>query len=152
MKYLVSIFFTSFQIICSGQISKDSIYPGLLVYENRELKFEAIDLKIIERADEILSDESKWSKNDDRICEDDIANKKFSLFCCLYKASIDVAGSYEHRRSAMQIVRFILEKYENGRVKEHRLMDWNNHPDTKFSEIKKVLSESIQTVKKALKE
>jgi hypothetical protein len=51
----------------------------------------------------------------------------------------------------MQIVRFTLEKYENGRVKEHRLMDWNNHPDTSFGEVKKLLKESIEAVKKKLK-
>lgn len=152
MTYLFTIFFVSFQIVCMGQINKDSIYPGLLDHESRELKFEVIDLKIIERADEILSDASKWHKNDDRICEDDIGHNRFSLFCSLYKASIDIAGSYEHRRAAMQIVRFIIETHEKGRVKEHRLMDWNNHPDTTFSEVKKVLSESIQVVKKALKE
>jgi hypothetical protein len=51
----------------------------------------------------------------------------------------------------MQIIRFTLEKYENGRVKEHRLMDWNNHPDTTFEEVKKVLKESMEEVKRQLK-
>lgn len=51
----------------------------------------------------------------------------------------------------MQIVRFKLEKYENGRVVNHRLMDWNNHPDTKFQEVKMVLKESIDEVERQLK-
>lgn len=119
--------------------------------ENRNLLFDSTDLKIIQRADSILSDSSKWNKQDDRECEDDIANKKYSFYCALYKASVDIAGEYIHRRPAMQIVRFTLEKYENGRVKEHRLMDWNNHPDTKFEEVKKVLKESIDAVKQKLK-
>jgi hypothetical protein len=119
--------------------------------ENRNLKFDSLDLRIIQRADSILLNPSKWNKQDDRECSDDITNGKFSLFCSLYKASFDIAGEYIHRRSAMQIIRFTLEKYENGRVKEHRLMDWNNHPDTTFEEVKKVLKESMEEVKRQLK-
>jgi hypothetical protein len=118
--------------------------------ENRELSFDVYDLQIIQRADSILSDATSWSKQDDRQCEDDIAAGKYSLFCALYKASIDVTGEYLHRRAGMQVVRFTLEKYEQGRVKDHRLMDWNNHPDTTFDEVKQVLKESIKTVSKEL--
>jgi len=118
--------------------------------ENRSLIFDSTDLKIIQRADFILSDSLKWNKQDDRECVDDIKSGYYSLYCALYKASIDIAGEYIHRRPAMQIVRFTLEKYDNGRVKEHRLMDWNNHPNTTFSEVKKVLRESIDTVKQQL--
>jgi len=124
---------------------------GQTVEENRNLVFDSLDLKIIERADSILSSPLKWNKQDDRECNDDIANGKYSLYCSLYKASIDITGVYVHRRSGIQIVRFIIEKYEKGRVKEHRLMDWNNHPDTSFEEVKKVLRESIETVRQQLK-
>jgi hypothetical protein len=118
--------------------------------ENRNLVFDSVDLKIIQRADSILSDSLKWNKQDDRECVDDIETGHYSLYCALYKASIDIAGEYIHRRPAMQIVRFTLEKYDNGRVKDHRLMDWNNHPNTTFAEVKKVLKESLGTVKKQL--
>jgi len=123
---------------------------GQVNEENRNLVFDSADLKIIQRADSILSDSLKWNKQDDRECNDDITTGKYSLYCALYKASIDVTGEYVHRRAAMQIVRFTLEKYENGRVKNHRLMDWNNHPDTPFKEVKIVLQESIEAVKKQL--
>lgn len=151
MKYVFAVMLASFPVFCLGQIGKDSVYPVLAGQEKRELKFEIVDLKIIERADEILSDASKWSKNDDRLCEDDIEDKRFSLFCALYKASIDIAGKYEHRRSAMQVVRVVVERHEKGRVKEHRLMDWNNHPDTTFSEVKEVLSEAGEVVRADLR-
>ena len=119
--------------------------------ENRNLVFDSTDLRIIQRADSILSSPLIWNKQDDRECSDDISAGKYSLYCALYKASIDITGEYMHRRPAMQIVRFTLEKYENGRVKEHRLMDWNNHPDTKFEDVKRVLRESIETVEQKLK-
>lgn len=120
--------------------------------ENRNLEFDSLDLQILLRADSILSDKTIWNKQDDRKCDDDIAKEKYSLFCSLYKASIDITGEYEHRRSSMQLVRFTLEKYENGRVINHRLMDWNNHPDTTFEEIKKVLKESIDEIKNSKKQ
>src|SRR5204863_3697857 len=128
--------------ICFGQENE----------ENRNLVFDSVDLKIIQRADAILSDSIKWNKRDDRECTDDVATGNYSLYCALYKASIDIVGEYVHRRAAMQLVRFTLEKYDNGRVKNHRLMDWNNHPDTTFKEVKKVLKESLDTVVKQLKE
>lgn len=119
--------------------------------ENRDLVFDSTDLQIIERADQILADSAAWHKTDDRACEDDIARDTYSLFCALYKASVDITGAYAHRRPAMQIVRFTLEKYENGRVQNHRLMDWNNHPDTSFEEVKRVLAESMSEVRRQLK-
>ena len=84
--------------------------------ENRNLVFDSADLRIIQRADSILSSPLIWNKQDDRECSDDISAGKYSLYCALYKASIDITGVYIHRRAAMQIVRFMLEKYENGRV------------------------------------
>src|SRR5579864_5301738 len=86
--------------------------------ENRDLVFDQSDLKIIQKADSILSDSTKWNKQDDRQCTDDIATGKYSLFCALYKASIDVTGKYIHRRAAMQAVRFAVERHDNKRISE----------------------------------
>jgi len=139
----------TFSIILITLISLQSF--GQSSVENRNLEFDSLDLKILQRANYILSDKAKLNKQDDRKCDDDIANGNYSLFCSLYKASIDITGEYIHRRSSIQLVRFTLEKYENGRVVNHRLMDWNNHPDTTFEEIKKVLKESIDEIKKIKK-
>lgn len=139
------LFFISFLLI--AQLSY-----GQLTDENRNLVFDFNDLAIVQKADSILSDSLLWNKQDDRECADDIATKKYSLFCALYKASLDVTGVYAHRRPALQMVRFTLEKYENGRVRDHRMMDWNNHPDTHFAEVKKVLSETIIAIKDQLKD
>lgn len=142
MKYMLVIFSIFLILSASAQDTTQ---------ENRNLVFDSSDLKIIQKADSILSSASIWNKQDDRECSDDIVTGHYSLYCALYKASIDITGVYVHRRASMQIVRFTLEKYENGRVKNHRLMDWNNHPDTTFDEVKKVLRESFQTVKQQLK-
>ena len=48
------------------------------------------DLKIVQRAREILSDPSKWNRADTRKCPDDA--KTFSLYCSLEKATREVTG------------------------------------------------------------
>ena len=114
--------------------------------ENKILVFDSTDLRIIQKADSILSDKTKWNKDDDRDCIDDINKEKYSLFCALYKASKDLTGKYEHRRAVMQQVRFTIDNYEQGRVFNHRLMDWNNHPETSFEELKQVLNETQDSI------
>lgn len=125
---------------------------GQIPEENRDLIFDLADLQIIEKAYVLLADATEWIKQDERECEDDIAQGKYSLYCALYKASLDIKGEYEHRKAAMQQVRFTLEKYDNGRVVNHRLMDWNNHPDTTFEDIKKVLWEAKEEVRSQLEQ
>jgi hypothetical protein len=64
----------------------------------------AQDLAILLRAKELLADEAHWNRHDDRNCPPQA--KTYSLFCALQKASVEVLGEYEHRRAALQEVRF----------------------------------------------
>jgi hypothetical protein len=85
-----------------------------------------------------LSDESRWNRKDTRECLPQA--QAFSLFCALHAASVEVLDQYDHRRPALQEVRFAIEELSNGRRFEHRLMDFNNLPTTTFSEIRQVLA------------
>src|SRR5262249_36184041 len=58
------------------------------------------DLKIVQRAREILNDPSKWNRSDTRFCPADA--KTFSLYCSLEKATREVTGGFQHRGAAMQ--------------------------------------------------
>jgi len=119
---------------------------------NLDLPFDSVDVKILKRADAILSSESTWSKEDDRKCFDDIDSNKYSLFCALYKASLDVAGEYDHRKPGLQQVRWLIQEQFKERLTDHRLMDFNNHEKTTFDEIKRLLNQSILiTEQKAIK-
>jgi hypothetical protein len=91
------------------------------------------------RAAELLEDESAWNRADDRECADDEATGKRSLFCALQKACIEVLGKYDHRRVALQEVRFAVEDATRGRDFEHRLRDFNNLPTTRLADIQAVL-------------
>lgn len=118
------------------------------IQERRTRPVDDADLTILMRADEILASEHIWDRADDRQCEP--ADTTFSLYCALKFASIEVIGSYEHRRTALQEVRFAIEEKSNGRVFEHRMRDFNNAEETTFALIKDVLALSIRRVSERL--
>jgi hypothetical protein len=115
------------------------ITPTTPQLEQRDQPVTQDDLAILLRAEALLRDESVWNRRDERECKDDEASGKRSLFCALQKACIDVLGKYDHRRVALQEVRFAVEDATRGRNFEHRLRDFNNLPQTRLEDIKKVL-------------
>ena len=106
------------------------------------------DLRILERADEILSDATKWDRADDRVCN--AADTTWSLFCAVKQATEEVLGMYRHEdkmgQAATREVRRVIEELNPGHKFQHRLMDYNNLPTTSFEEIKKVLHLARQRV------
>ena len=114
--------------------------------ESRDQRVEQDDVRILLRAEELLKDESVWNCQDDRACVDDERAGRRSLFCALYRASLDVVGEYRHRRVALQEVRFAVEDATGGREFEHRLRDFNNLSGTGLAEIKQVLQVAIARV------
>lgn len=125
-------------------------------YERRDAPVSIADLKTLERASELLGDESAWNRDDDRICTDDEAMDKRSLFCALHRASAESYGSHDsarvadHRRVALQEVRFAVEEATRGRDLNHRLMDFNNLPETRFADIQGVLARATERVRARL--
>ena len=110
----------------------------LPAYEDRDQPVSVNDLEILDRANALLASESDWNRRDTRECPPDA--QSLSLFCALQKASIEVLGTYDHRRAALQEVRFAVEDATRGREFEHRLMDFNNLPETTFGDIKAILA------------
>ena len=104
------------------------------------------DLRILQRAEQLLQEPSQWNRNDDRECGDDEAQNRRSLFCALHKASIDVLGSYQHRRTALQEVRCAVEEATRGRAFEHRLRDFNNLPETQLADVQRVITTAAERV------
>src|SRR4026208_2458870 len=119
--------------------------------ERRDQSVTAHDVQILTRAAELLEDESAWNRADDRECADDEATGKRSLFCALPQAGIEVLGKYDHRRVALQEVRFAVEDATRGRDFEHRLRDFNNLPETQLVDVKKVIQVAADRVKSRLK-
>lgn len=105
--------------------------------ESRARPVDDLDLEIIDRAKSILKDESVWDRRDDRVCND--GDTTFSLYCALFFASTELLGEYQHRRTALQEVRFALEEATADREYEHRLRDFNNDPQTTLAAVYGVL-------------
>jgi len=119
--------------------------------ERRDQPVTNEDLRILLKTAELLKDESVWNRKDDRDCDDDEATGKRSLFCALQKACIEVLGVYDHRRVALQEVRFAVEEATRDQNFEHRLRDFNNLPTTRLADIKRVLQVATDRVKSRLK-
>jgi hypothetical protein len=95
------------------------------------------DIRIVQRAKQILDSPAKWNRSDTRVCPTEA--KSFSLYCALEKATDEVTGNFQHRSAAMQEARFVIDDIAPNRKNyEHRLMDYNNDPTTTFSDIQKV--------------
>jgi hypothetical protein len=120
--------------------------------ERRNQPVTVEDLRILEKADAFLKDEAAWNRKDDRQCEDDKASGKWSLSCALDVACIEVLGEYDHTRAALQEARFVVEEITAGRQFEGRLMGFNNLPETRFEDIKRVLRLARERVAARLKQ
>ena len=116
--------------------------------EERSPPVSSEDVAILLRAKELLPDEAHWHRHGDRNCLP--AAKVLTLFCALHKASVEVLGEYDHRRAALQEVRFAIEEVTKGREFEHRLMDCNNVPETHLAEIQRVLDIALTKVRARL--
>jgi hypothetical protein len=128
--------------------NKHSNLGDLLSDSQHYLVFEPRDLEILQRVDELLSDPSKWDKSEDSECDADSTSEGFSLFCALRTATVENGGEWDRDKlsPAHRMLLFTIGKHEDRRVIENRLKDWNNHPDTSFEEVQKVLRECIEIV------
>ena len=123
----------------------------LLWHERRNQPVTTADLQILERADALLTDESSWNRKDDKQCHDDDRSHKWSLYCVIEAACRDAAVSCEHTQVASQEVRFAIEEVTRGRdFEEGRLTGFNNLPETRFEDVKRVLRLARQSVRARL--
>jgi hypothetical protein len=110
------------------------------------------DLRIVQRAKQILNTPEKWNRADNRVCPADA--KTFSLYCALEKATDEISGNFKHRGAAMQEARFVIEDLVPDWEKKynHRLMDFNNDSKTTFADIQRVFGLLEERIAKRLKE
>jgi hypothetical protein len=121
----------------------------LTIRADRQLPPTADDIKIIDRAIGLLSSTAVWNKQDDRTCQPNPT--KWSTFCALMQATTEVSGGVHYRQPAMQAVREVLNDVGGNRVGKHRLMDYNNHPDTTLAEVHTLLTLSKTRLEKRLR-
>lgn len=110
------------------------------------------DLKILGQVRKLLPDSLHWNRNDDRKCQDDNENGKYSFFCALQTASTITVGEYNHRNAVMQIMRQLIEKRYPEKKWVHRFKDFNNMPQTTFNDIITIIDEAEKIIRKDLKD
>lgn len=108
---------------------------------------ESINGRILNRAAELLADESHWNRADTRQCPPEAS--KLSLYCALRQATEEVLGESSHRTTAMEEVRAVIEE-KVGDKYGHRLMGYNNDPVTKLADLHAVLQTAARRLEKRL--
>jgi hypothetical protein len=94
------------------------------------------DVQIVRRARQILDSPDKWNRADNRICPD--SETKFSLYCALEEATYEVTQDFAHRGAAMQESRFVIDDdLAPNNHYHHRLMDYNNDPQTSYADVQR---------------
>ena len=104
----------------------------------------AQNLEVIQFADSLLIDSSKWHQEDDRFCQDDKERNQWSLYCVLYEASIQINGKYKHRGKVMRSIRKAIKQATPKQRFKHPIRDYNNLQTTKFKDIKEMLRQAIE--------
>ncbi len=107
---------------------------------SREVAPGPLDLEIVKRAAIILSIETAWNRSDNRKCPADAM--KWSIYCALEKAEIDVTGGFHHRRPAAEVVRQIVDQRTRDRNYHHRLMEYNNDPTTHLQDVQSLFQQA----------
>ena len=113
--------------------------PGRLVFDRSDIAAPTdADVEIIRVARDLLEAAATWDRSDDRNCDND-GPGVLGLYCALIEATSATMGKYYHRQPALQRVRRAIDEQWRNRVVSHRLMDFNNDPDTTFTDILAVL-------------
>lgn len=107
-------------------------------FHGRYLKSDEPDIEIIDSALKLLQNGKCWNRHDDRICDRQDGRNSRSLFCALFRASLDVTQMYKHYRPAMEAVRMAIIKEKPKNRYRHIIRDFNNEAES-FEEIKNVL-------------
>jgi hypothetical protein len=104
-----------------------------------------LDRAILERADALIASEAVWNRADDRKCP--ASETTWSIYCAEERASIDVTGGFHHRRPALELVREIVDERSKSRPYKHRLMEYNNDPSTRLTDVRSLFAEAIARIK-----
>jgi hypothetical protein len=102
---------------------------------------DALDRRIVRVAATILSTTAVWNRADDRKCPKNA--RTWSIYCAMVKATIQITGGFQHRRPALEVVREIVDERAAARNYKHRLMDYNNDPTTRLSDVQSLFAEAL---------
>ncbi len=94
------------------------------------------DIKVIQKAKHLLSEEKKWSRSYDNQCSE---LNQYSLFCALKNAQIDIYGKYYHRGNVMKTTRRTIKKIQPQKRFKHPIRDYNQLEEINFNDVQLLL-------------
>jgi hypothetical protein len=109
------------------------------------------DLVILDRALALLNNGANWNHVDKRVCDNGSYPYKWSLFCALHQASIDVDSEYRHLRPAVQATRQAINEITAGKKYAHLLQDYNNEAES-FDAVAKALNRAKEIIGNRIKQ
>ncbi|MGS2724271.1 hypothetical protein ACVBEJ_11040 [Porticoccus sp. GXU_MW_L64] len=116
-------------------------------WTKRESPVSEKDVIILKRAAFYLEKKENWDRSYDRFC---LLWVKKSLFCAIALAQKEVDGKYIHGSTSIQHVRYVIDDNYKSRWKYHPIMEFNNHPDTTYEEVKFIINEAIKNIEERL--
>ena len=132
------------QLIIREFTKEDAILQGDSLHAAQK------DIQILERAMNLLNNGNNWNRIDNRVCDDSSYPYKWSLFCALHQASIDIDSEYRHLRPAVQAARQAIDEATSGKKYEHVLRDFNNEAKS-FNSITQVLNRAKEIITDRIK-
>lgn len=109
------------------------------------------DLDIINLCLDYFKNSMCWQPKDDKNCDDDKMSKTWSLLCALQSAYTEKMGYYNYRGAALQKTRDVINEIYFDRHYAHPLIDFNNDPITKFSDVLNILNVVKERIETELK-
>lgn len=108
------------------------------------------EIQILDRALTLLNNGNNWNRLDNRICDNSLYPYKWSLFCALHQASIDIDSEYRHLRPAIQAARQAIDEATAGKKYDHVLRDFNNEAQS-FDSITQLLNRAKEIITERIK-
>jgi hypothetical protein len=104
------------------------------------------DIAILEDSRRRLDSLGTWDRADDRNCAND-APGSTSFFCLLVSSIERRMGQYHHRQPGLGVLRAVVAARWRDRIRNHPLMDFNNHPLTSIADLRTALDIAIDTAR-----
>lgn len=112
---------------------------------SHEVPANDLDRKILERASAIITSDAVWNRADNRRCLTGATT--WSIYCAEEQATVEITGAFHHRRPALELVREIVDERSKGKSYSHRLMDYNNDPETTLADLKSLFAEAVTRIR-----
>jgi hypothetical protein len=90
------------------------------------------DVRVATQAADLLRSPDTWNKKDGQVCAPH--QKTFGIFCALIKAQLEVKGENDETDVVMREARMLVDSLATKKYSA-RLVDYNNDPDVKFSDL-----------------